>query len=795
MIAPDADIESLFHLASDVPEADREAWVRSQERWPESTRMAVLELLQAETSLGHLGRRIAGDVPAGESIGPYQVVAPLGSGGGGVVYLARRTDPPRRLAAVKVVRSADTELIGRLRSEQAALARVDHPGIASILECGDLPDGRIWFAMAYVPGVPITEYVISVGVPTAERVRLVAETCEAVMHAHSRAILHRDLKPSNLLIDAREERARPTIIDLGLAKALDGSDLDRGERTEVGRAVGTPEYMAPEQAGGGSPDVRMDVFSIGCVLGAVLTGRPPRRAEELRATGLPLAAAIERVPIDLPSRSQRARDDHQTGPARWRELDRIVQKATEADPSARYGSVREFREDLLAWLEFGTRSGSSRLSTAPGHRRRLAVTGIAILLLVAAVLASTLLVERFSDRTVGPIRTPDQPVPIGSEAPVELLDTPPVAIPTPPAPGGPPRSALERTIMSLVTRRLDPLVAQSESPSRFAARLASLVREAEANGERLEPSIHLHLAEAFLAAGRHKDATAAAMVAEALDEGSDRLTTAHASMVMAIASAALRDDNQFAFSRAEKALGIFRSVLAADSRELLDYELSAWGTLARRDPLVAVDALSRLWTVAKDTYGADDPLSIRIEQARAGAAAMTANEAISLAPNREAYRHSLEILGPRHPTTLRAAASLMLILGYTDRREEAFELFRSFEPDLLATLGPEHQLLINSRMNAASLLLDLDRFAEAIPLARTAHDAFCRKYDRGHVLAVNTEEILISALLADGQREECIDRIQYHLDGPDDPRDPNRKQRMRSLFARTLEGEAAGRSP
>lgn len=790
MTDPGDQLEELFHRALELPAGEREAWVRAQAGVPETARAAAIDLLNADSSLGSLGSRLSGANSIEARIGPYEIIAPLGSGGGGAVYLARRTEPPRRMAALKIARSSEPEVIRRLQTEEAALARTDHPGITAILECGELADGRPWFAMEYVPGIPITDYVDSTRASTQERVRLVAEACDAVMHAHSRAILHRDLKPANLLVDTRGDVPRPVLIDLGLAKSLDGSSLERPDQTEVGRLLGTPEYMAPEQASGGTADVRMDVFSLGCLLGALLTGRPPRRAEELRTTGLPLHAAIRKVPIELPSESQRARDDRETGVRRWQQLDQIVEKAVAVDPDARYQSVREFRDDLVDWLRDRSPRGVAtrwfRLVGTYAKDRRL-VAALAVAAIVAAAFQTLVALTGGSASVPSPRTSSDPPVRVTRDTPVPMpISSGAHEVTRPERAATRVRTAVPAQLDKLVLDRVNPQRPSAESVVQFADRVARIVREAEIRGEDLDASVYLQLAETQLAASRHQAAIDAARTAEQRNGSKDLIVSAHAELILANAHSALREDTT-AFAFAEKAHRHIRSALPSGSRERLELELNCLSILRRSGPLENERLLSELWTTARTNFGDDDPLTINIEQARAGALVMTGDETLALKPIRDAYDRARRVLGDRNYVTLQAGSYLVLMLGYAKRSEEAIELSGRIMADAVATVGPDAPITLNIAMNTAAQLLTIGRAAEAVTSLKDVHARYCRLFDRGHRWAIHTEQILMDALVKAGHEDECLERLRYHLEAPDDPRDPERKDRLKSSFRDLVE--------
>ncbi len=231
----------------------------------------------------------AGEDDAGSQVGPYRLIEKLGEGGFGVVYLAEQSEPVRRRVAVKIVKlGMDTrEVLARFEAERQALAMMDHPHVAKVLDAGVTARGRPYFAMEYVPGLPITEYCDSARATTRERLELFLSVCQAVQHAHQKGVIHRDLKPSNIIVTLIDGRAVPKVIDFGIAKARAGGLTAATLHTEAGRILGTPEYMSPEQAtsGGLDVDTRTDVYSLGAVLYELLTGTLPFDSAALRGAG------------------------------------------------------------------------------------------------------------------------------------------------------------------------------------------------------------------------------------------------------------------------------------------------------------------------------------------------------------------------------------------------------------------------------------------------------------------------------------------------------------------------------
>jgi serine/threonine protein kinase len=222
-------------------------------------------------------------------IGPFRVLCEIGAGGMGTVYLAEQKAPIQRRVAVKVIKlGMDTKaVLARFEAEHAALSRMEHSNIAKVLDSGSTADGRPYFVMEYVKGVPITRYCDENRLSIEERLALFQQVCSGVQHAHSKGVIHRDLTPNNVLVTVQDGRATARIIDFGLARATDHRLTEKTLFTEQGVILGTPEYMSPEQAGLGGLDVdtRSDVYTLGVMLYELLSGSLPFSGNELRAAG------------------------------------------------------------------------------------------------------------------------------------------------------------------------------------------------------------------------------------------------------------------------------------------------------------------------------------------------------------------------------------------------------------------------------------------------------------------------------------------------------------------------------
>src|SRR5436309_1955337 len=228
----------------------------------------------------------------GTLVGPYKLLEQIGEGGFGVVFMAEQQQPVRRKVALKVLKPGmDTrQVVARFEAERQALALMDHPNIAKVLDGGETPPAyaggspRPYFVMELVKGIPLTRFCDQEHLTPRERLQLFVPVCRAVQHAHQKGVIHRDLKPSNVLVALYDGQPVPKVIDFGVAKATGPRLAEHSVYTEVGQVIGTLEYMSPEQAELNSLDIdtRSDIYSLGAVLYELLTGSVPFSRRELQ---------------------------------------------------------------------------------------------------------------------------------------------------------------------------------------------------------------------------------------------------------------------------------------------------------------------------------------------------------------------------------------------------------------------------------------------------------------------------------------------------------------------------------
>jgi len=349
------------------------------------------------------------DEAVGQTLGRYRLLERVGEGGCGVVYVAEQTEPVRRRVALKVIKlGMDTkQVVARFEAERQALAMMDHPNIAKVLDAGTTDVGRPFFVMELVRGIKITDYCDQANLSTKERLDLFIKVCQAIQHAHQKGIIHRDIKPSNILVTLHDGVPVPKVIDFGIAKATEGRLTDKTVYTQLHQFIGTPAYMSPEQAemSGLDIDTRSDIYSLGVLLYELLTGKTPFDANELLSQGIDAMRKMirEKEPVRPSTRLATLGANELTTAAKRRsadtskllhqlkgDLDWIVMKCLEKDRTRRYESASGLAADILRHLNNQpviARPPSTAYRLQKAWRRNKLVYGSAAAIAAALLLA------------------------------------------------------------------------------------------------------------------------------------------------------------------------------------------------------------------------------------------------------------------------------------------------------------------------------------------------------------------------------------------------------------------------
>jgi len=678
----------------------------------------------------------------GTKIGPYKLREKIGEGGMGVVYLAEQEKPVRRRVALKIIKPGmDTEqVVTRFEAERQALALMDHPSIARVLDAGTTDTGRPYFVMELVKGVPITDYCDTVHLTPKERLELFIPVCQAIQHAHQKGIIHRDVKPSNVLVTMQDGKPMPKIIDFGVAKATEQRLTERSLFTQHGTIVGTLEYMSPEQAEMSAMDIdtRTDVYALGVLLYELLTGTTPLERTRLRQAGH--AEILRRIREEEPpkpsTRLSESRErlpsvaaQRRTEPARLTklvrgELDWIVMKAIEKDRTRRYETANGLARDIARYLEgdpveASPPSTSYRLRKyARKHRGALVTAGAFAALLAAAAAVSTWQAVRA--RVAEKHALIEAKRARAAEAQTALERDRAVAAESTARDEAAKAKAVNEFLTEDILTQAEP---ENNAVEDKVTLLEVLDRAAEKVGERFrdQPQVEAELRGTIAATYHGLGSFAKAeRHARAQLEIERRLHGGHSREALIVLGR----------------LGHYVDDLGA-SREAIDLLKEA------------VDGLSR-------TLGPDHPATFQSRGHLAIAYRRSGRNAEAIAMHRELLELRTSKSGPDHRATLTNRHNLARDYVAAGRTDEGIATLEDTVKLQTTKLGPDHLDTLDSRGDLANAYRASGRAAEAIAILRELLELFTSKFGPDHPRTLAKRSDLANAYRAAGRTAEAI---------------------------------------
>ncbi len=811
---PRRHAEELFQQVADLPRHRRADYLDRHTDGDPDLRRAVERLLvnlengqvAALAEVEHLDAIDTGF--AGQSVGPYELIQVIGEGGFGVVYMARQVEPVRRTVALKIIKlGMDTkQVIARFEAERQALAMMEHPGIARVFDAGATETGRPYFVMELVDGTPITEFCDAQRLVVRERLSLLSSVCRAVQHAHQKGVIHRDIKPSNLLVELRDGAPAPKVIDFGIAKATSERLTDKPLYTDLLQFIGTPQYMSPEQAqmNGRGIDTRSDVYSLGAVLYELLTGVTPVDSATLQQAGIAdIQRLIQENQPQTPSHRIAAMGEDSAETSRLRrsdpaalkrtlrgDLDWIVVKALEKDPTHRYDSAASLADDIDRHLR-----NDPVMAASPGAayrfrkfvRRNRAGVGV-------GAIAAAAMVVGLAAATVGLIRAraeAESAKAINAFFSNMLISADPLQlrlqsayapdVPLPPGlAGGFARDVSVAEMAHGASERIEAAFAGKEKLAATAYETIGMTLRGLGHYAQAEPQLRsaleiraralggghpdtlrsrLAVGDLLVASGRPKEGEP--LVRSACD-GMARVFGEWHPKTLSCASAlagALTDCGEFQESEDvfARTLRDQRRTLGNDHRDTLA-TMWKWSVscLLRGEHARGQALAQELREISRRTLSPDDSLNVLSEPLRGWWFVMRYQYDEAVAILRPGLVQCRRILGQEHPFTFLTMQGLARALQGAALQDEKERLYREALAGLQRTRGELHWQTVSAAYDFAGYLSDRGLFDEAERVYRklVEESADTLGADVDHVLV--TAESLAHFLQRMGKLDESI---------------------------------------
>jgi serine/threonine protein kinase len=680
----------------------------------------------------------------GKHIGPYKLLEQIGEGGFGVVYRAEQQHPLRRLVAFKILKPGmDTrQIVARFEAERQALALMDHPHIARVLDGDQTSSGRPYFVMELVQGIPITRYCDELQLTLRERLNLFTEVCQAVQHAHQKGIIHRDLKPSNVLVAAYDGKPVAKVIDFGVAKALGQKLTERTLVTEYGGIIGTLEYMSPEQTELDAVDIdtRADIYSLGVLLYELLTGTTPLTRERLKQ--VPILEALRLIREEDPPRPSarlrkeeggRMKDESRRPrrtlwdrvlsfssfilhPSSFEELDWIVMKALEKNRDRRYSTATALAEDVDRYLrheailarppslayrlaKFGRRNRAAVLALTTIAAALLLGTAVAVWQAVVATRARNDAVSAFSAETEAK-RQADA------------------------------KEAETRAVLDFLETR----VIKAARP------------EGEAGGQGASFTVRQALEAALPFVAKQ-------FTEQPLTEARLRMTLGKSFQYLG--------DFKIAAEQFRIARTLYSQHRGLNDRDTLDSMDWLAESYRYSDKITEAFELQQETLARRKTHlGPDDPDTLRSMNNLAICYHAQGRTAESLQLNEETLARRQVQLGTDHPETLQSMNNVAALYNALGRHSDALPLHRKTLALMKNQHGANHPDTLVSMDNVGGTLLFLGRYAEAVGILEETLTRRKAQLSRNHPETLQSMSILATCYRCLGRHNEALEIIE-----------------------------------
>jgi serine/threonine protein kinase/tetratricopeptide (TPR) repeat protein len=819
MSTPTPDEEAVFHAARRIAEPEsRRSYVWQQCNHDPRLAARVEALLRIHAEEPDFLEAPPADLGAapgsltetpGTVIGPYKLLEPIGEGGFGVVFMAEQQQPLRRKVALKVIKPGmdSRQVVARFEAERQALALMDHPHIARVLDGGATATGRPYFVMELVRGVPITEHCDRHHLSVPERLALFISVCQAVQHAHQKGIIHRDLQPSNVLVTLHDGTPVVKVIDFGVAKAIGQQLTEKTLFTNFLQMVGTPLYMSPEQAemSGLDVDTRADIYSLGVLLYELLTGTTPFDRERLRAAGFDEIRRIirEEEPAKPSTRvstvgaaASTASANRQCDPDRLSrllrgELDWIVMKCLEKDRRRRYDTANGLAQDVRRYLngepvEAAPPSAGYKLRKfAVRHRKSLAAaTAFAILLIAGSGVSIWQAVRATrAENAVGQER--DKAVAAAESAQKRL---------------GQVEKGIE--ILSSVFENLDPRADRKEDRPLRAILGDRLVQaadqlEGDAVGDPLVVAgLQERLGLSLLRLGMPARAIPLfekSRITRAAELGPDHLDTLKSMNNLA---RAYQDDGKprQALPLLEETLQLKTTRLGANAPETLtSMNNLVTAYLAAGKAEEAIRLAEEVLRTRQAVLGPDDPSTLNSMNNLAAAYKMAGQTTKAIPLYEETLRLRRVRLGDDHADTLQSMDNLASAYDAAGKSERAMPLYEEALPLLRATLGPDHPATLSGMTGLAMGFHRAGKSDKAVPLFEEILALRKAKQSANHPDTIYAMNNLAVAYQAAGRLDEAVTLHQETLKQQRSKRGPDHPDTLRFMANLAAAYQAAGK--